>query len=135
MASISQLLLERNIRQQLQRDQQQVITIETQTLGTVRVAIFFTFFAKLLMFASLESLYIHHLGAIINVTHVLGVVVYMNFLYHIGRYVQVIDCLCSLTIILTFFPHRQDLCFIHLEFMMRSLTVLVKKIALSPYYR
>ena len=88
MVSVSQLLMERNIRKQQQQDQHHGITIVTPTLGAVRVAIFFTCLSKVLVLISSERFYFHQLGVIINVLNILCVVVYSDFLFHNGRCVK-----------------------------------------------
>jgi ER lumen protein retaining receptor len=104
MVSISQLQMERNIRQQQHLDQHQGITNATPTIGAIRVAILFTFLSKLFVFArSAKFLWMYSVmvGLFHKVQIVLDVVVYSDFLYHTGRYVKTQHHPLSMTTILT----------------------------------
>lgn len=104
IVSMSQLIMERNIRQQQQRDQHHGITNVTPTLGAIRVAILFTFLSKLFMFVRFESFLIHAIyrpGVMYHIILALDVVVYSEFLYHTGGYVNEPQYLLSITMFLT----------------------------------
>jgi hypothetical protein len=83
MSSIAQLLMERNIRLRLQRDQQLGIAEIPPTFKSVRVAILFTFLSQ--FFNLIQFVYIYPFHSIVttyNARLILSFVIYYDF----GRY-------------------------------------------------
>ena len=92
MTSVAQLLLERNIRLRLQRDHQQgnSSVVPLPTLGAVRMAMLFMFLSEISRLIRAEIFYFQYqmVGTISHFTYILEDVIYIDFLYHFGRYVK-----------------------------------------------